>query len=176
MKYLTNYKLFESYYVYNDRDKTNLDFSKQKGWVDSEEMDKYITIKQKYNITSDEIGDLLEDITENCNLLYKCVVNEDIGNLVIEFIPNLDIDKIDTRTNDFKEYIFPYIKNGKLIDMLDSIENKLSDFYPHLTIKDPTIENPKRSKYPEDRTPIWLQTGYHFYMTFCQITLYIRKI
>lgn len=172
MRHLKKYKLFESDNIYSDRDKTNM-YHCSLGWVRYEFYeDVYDEIQTEYNISSSEIGDLLEEIVENCNLLYKCVPgtrNHIITHnvLAIHFFPNVDLNKF----VDYKLHIKPKIDDGSLFKMLDSLENKLSDFYPNLTIITPRINTIK-----EDKSPIWLKTGYGFFMTTSQFLLKIRKI
>jgi hypothetical protein len=180
--YKKNTKLFEADKIFSDRDITNMYFT-ELGWIrytDAHE-DDYINIEKYFDINSYEIGDLLEELVEKCDLLYECSVRDEYGNgiesneipkcICIDFTPE-KFEKVGGHKGiNFKTHMSKYVKNGSLIKMLDSIESKLEDFYPHLTIKN------KKSNFKGDMVPglpFWFR--YEFFMTSSQIQLKIEKI
>jgi hypothetical protein len=193
MRYLKNYKkIFESDKVFSDRDITNMYFTSL-GWIryTNHHQDDYINIEKYFDINSYELGELLEEIVEKYDLLYNCSARDNGHTIPLELrnrmiktdkIPNHicigftpeSFEKVGGHKGiDFNTYLKSKSKDGSLVEVLDRIESKLEDFYPHLSIKNKTSNFKGDMKTSNLRgIPIWFK--YDFFISSSQITLKIN--
>jgi len=189
MKWIKNWVVFESTDLnYGDRDFTNK-YLTCKGWVryTDAHKDSYIKIDKYFYITWDHLGWILEDLVNKCDLYYRCSVADSSGlqpgaedygkfgtpedHINIDLIPAKFEELGGYEGVNFRTYMSKYTnylnpkKNDTLIGLLKGIEDKLSENFPYLTIRNEYYPS------PDEDLNKW-----NLFITSTQIKLYIKRV
>lgn len=189
MKWIKNWVVFESTDLkYSERDVTNMYFT-SKGWIryTDAHKDSYIDIEKYFDITWDHLGWILEDLVNKCDLYYRCSVADSSGlspgaedygrfgtpgdHIHIDFTP-AKFEELGGHSGiNFRTYMGKYTnyKNPKdkdvLIGLLRGIEDKLSENFPYITIRNEDYPS------PDEDLNKW-----NLFITSSQITLDIKRV
>lgn len=162
------YKDFNESIRFDDRDYTDM-VPRGDNWVETDNS-TYHRIKLKFDIDYIQLGEIIVDFIENFDLNFRCKIEEQNGQEVIqiEFFPQTnDIDKLFGDVN-FVKWLYSKMGNEEADDYLmylEEINNRLNDY--DLTIRDVLPKSFRKNK--ED-------FPYDFYAGEKYIQLWIKNI